>query len=148
MDNRQQSEFWNGDAGQRWVEFSDRLDAMLRPFSELILKTADIAPHETVLDIGCGAGALSLLASTQAASVLGVDISQPLIDLARERSASIRSAAFQCEDAASLDLEEIRDVALSRFGVMFSQIPPKPSPIFRSRSHRAGAWSLPVGSHP
>lgn len=119
MDNREQSEFWNGDAGQRWVAFSDRLDAMLLPFAERILEAADIAPHETVLDIGCGAGALSLLASEQATSVLGVDISQPLIDLARTRSALVGSAAFQCEDAASLDLEETRDIVLSRFGVMF-----------------------------
>lgn len=123
MDNRQQSEFWNGDAGQRWVAFSDRLDAMLLPFAELILEAADLAPHETVLDIGCGAGALSLLASKQATSVLGVDISQPLIDLANKRSALTGAAAFQCEDAASLDFEEKRDVVLSRFGVMFFSDP-------------------------
>jgi SAM-dependent methyltransferase len=123
MDNRQQSEFWNGDAGQRWVAFSDRLDAMLLPFAELILEAADLAPHETVLDIGCGAGALSLLASKQATSVLGVDISQPLIDLANKRSALTEAAAFQCDDAASLDFKEKRDVVLSRFGVMFFSDP-------------------------
>jgi SAM-dependent methyltransferase len=123
MDNRQQSEFWNGDAGQRWVEFSDRLDAMLLPFAELILQAADIGPHETVLDVGCGAGALSLLASEQAKSVLGVDISYPLIDLAHKRSALIESVTFRCDDAASLDLVQKRDVVLSRFGVMFFSDP-------------------------
>lgn len=123
MDNQQQSEFWNGDAGQRWVTFSERLDAMLLPFAGLILDAANIEPQDTVLDIGCGAGALSLLASKRAKSVLGVDISRPLINLAKDRSNAIISAAFHCEDAATTTLDEKRDIVISRFGVMFFSDP-------------------------
>lgn len=123
MDNTQQSDFWNGDAGERWVKFSDRLDAMLLPFAHQVLATADIQPDETVLDIGCGGGALSLMAAHQCKSVLGVDISQPLVNLAKERAKSIASARFQHGDAATIDLEEERDVMVSRFGVMFFSDP-------------------------
>lgn len=123
MDNLQQSEFWNGSAGQRWVAFSDRLDAMLLPFAELILEAANIAPDETVLDIGCGGGALSIMAVPQAKSVLGVDISQPLIALAKQRAETIEAVTFKCEDAATITLDEKRNVVLSRFGVMFFSDP-------------------------
>ena len=115
MDNQQQSEFWNGDAGERWVMFSDRLDAMLGPFADLILEASNIKPDETVLDIGCGGGALSLRAAEAAQSVLGVDISKPLIGLAQTN--------FHCEDAATISLDEKRDVVISRFGVMFFSDP-------------------------
>jgi len=123
MDNQQQSDFWNGDAGQRWVTFSDRLDAMLRPFADLILEAAHLSSEETVLDIGCGGGALSLLTTNKAKSVLGVDISRPLIALARDRSKSTKSAAFQHGDASNITLDKKRDVAISRFGVMFFSDP-------------------------
>ena len=123
--NEQQSDYWNGDAGTRWVKFSDRLDAMLSPFAEQILDKANIQPHETILDIGCGAGALSLMAARSAKSVLGVDISRPLLELAKERGRSIASAVFQHGDAAVIKLDEKRDVVLSRFGVMFFSDPAK-----------------------
>jgi len=87
------------------VTFSDRLDAMLRPFADLILEAAHLSSEETVLDIGCGGGALSLLTTNKAKSVLGVDISRPLIALARDRSKSTKSAAFQHGDASNITLD-------------------------------------------
>lgn len=123
MDNEHQSEYWNGEAGQLWVTFSDRLDAMLGPFAELILNASNIKPDETVLDIGCGGGALSLLAAQKAQSVLGVDISKPLIGLAEKRAAWLAQTHFHCGDAATISLDEKRDVVVSRFGVMFFSDP-------------------------
>ncbi len=123
MDNEQQSNYWNGTAGQLWVTFSDRLDAMLSPFAGLILEASNIKPNETVLDIGCGGGALSLLAAQRAQSVLGVDISKPLIGLAGKRAAGLAQTNFHCEDAAAISLDEERDVVISRFGVMFFSDP-------------------------
>lgn len=121
--NEQQSDYWNGAAGQRWVTSYDRLDAMLSPFADLILEASNIKPHETVLDIGCGGGALSLRAAEAAQSVLGVDISKPLIGLAEKRAAGLAQTNFQCEDAAAISLDEKRDVVISRFGAMFFSDP-------------------------
>lgn len=123
MSNAQQSEFWNGDAGQRWVTFSARLDAMLLPFAQQILTAAHISYDENVLDIGCGGGALSLMASKVGKSVLGVDISKPLIDLAWERSKMLDTVEFSHGDAAEMSFDKKRDVVLSRFGVMFFSDP-------------------------
>ena len=123
MSNAQQSEFWNGDAGQRWVTFSDRLDSMLLPFAQQILTAAHISSDEDVLDIGCGGGALSLMASKVGKSVLGVDISKPLIDLAWERSKMMETVEFAHGDAAEMSYDKKRDVVVSRFGVMFFSDP-------------------------
>jgi SAM-dependent methyltransferase len=53
-----------------------------------------------VLDLGCGTGSLSLLASEQGHRVTGVDLSPAMVALAREKLAG-RDAVFLVGDAAS-----------------------------------------------
>ncbi|MEP3891116.1 MAG: class I SAM-dependent methyltransferase [Hellea sp.] len=119
MDNQDQSDYWNGQAGRRWVEFSDRLDAMLLPFANQILSSANVTPDDNVLDIGCGGGALSILASQTAKSVLGIDISKLLIALAKDRTKTLDTVNFTLSDASKIALETHRDLIVSRFGIMF-----------------------------
>jgi SAM-dependent methyltransferase len=67
-----------------------------------------------VLDLGCGTGSLSLLASEQGHRVTGVDLSPPMIDLARAKLAG-RDAVFLLGDAAAPPVGEQRfDVLLCR----------------------------------
>ncbi|MFF4506079.1 class I SAM-dependent methyltransferase [Streptomyces sp. NPDC001401] len=67
-----------------------------------------------VLDLGCGTGSLSLLASEQGHRVTGVDSSAPMVDLARAKLAG-RDAAFLVGDAAAPPVGEQRfDVVLVR----------------------------------
>ena len=67
-----------------------------------------------VLDLGCGTGSLSLLASEQGHHVTGVDSSAAMVDLARAKLAG-RDAAFLVGDAAAPPVGEQRfDVVLVR----------------------------------
>jgi SAM-dependent methyltransferase len=67
-----------------------------------------------VLDLGCGTGSLSLLASEQGHRVTGVDLSPAMIGLARAKLAG-RDAAFLVGDAAAPPVGEERfDVLLVR----------------------------------
>ena len=67
-----------------------------------------------VLDVGCGTGSLSLIASERGHRVTGVDLSPPMIDLARAKLAG-RDAAFLVGDAMAPPVGEQRfDVLLSR----------------------------------
>ena len=67
-----------------------------------------------VLDLGCGTGSLSLLASEQGHHVTGVDSSPAMIGLARAKLAG-RDAAFLVGDAAAPPVGEQRfDVVLVR----------------------------------
>ncbi|MEL7518117.1 MAG: methyltransferase domain-containing protein, partial [Pseudomonadota bacterium] len=127
QDNIDQIKCWNGDAGDKWVRFADRLDALLAPFAPLILERAALQTGERVLDIGCGGGALSLAAEEKIApdgGVTGVDVSAPLLELARQRSANAGgNSAFVEADAAQYRSSIPLDAAVSRFGVMFFSDP-------------------------
>jgi SAM-dependent methyltransferase len=117
MDNTSQIEYWNGSAGQKWVRDAERLDAMLRPFADAVMAAAKPKAGEGAIDIGCGAGALSLMAAAAGARVTGVDVSEPLIALALRRAKG--AAEFTVADASAWQPATKADVVLSRFGVMF-----------------------------
>ncbi|MGE6699207.1 class I SAM-dependent methyltransferase [Hyphomonas sp. NPDC076900] len=122
MDNTSQIEYWNGPAGRKWVRDADRMDVMLSPFVDVIISPVLPGPGQAVIDIGCGAGALSLnvAASAMNVSVTGVDVSAPLIELAKHRSAAVGAGIeFVVADAAVWRPAQPVDLVLSRFGVMF-----------------------------
>lgn len=126
MNNDAQIDYWNGPAGQKWVDQSNRLDAMLAPFADAALEAASIKQGERALDIGCGAGALTLRAAGVAGSAasLGVDVSEPLLKLAKRRAADASSSArFEQADASAFKTDQAFDLMISRFGVMFFEDP-------------------------
>ncbi|MSO65561.1 MAG: class I SAM-dependent methyltransferase [Alphaproteobacteria bacterium] len=122
--NAQQVAFWNGEEGVKWVASNERLDAMLQPIGDQIAERAAVRSGDRVLDIGCGGGATLVALAPRVApdgSVTGVDISAPLLTLARERTRRMGMPIdFLQADAETHPLgEEHFDLALSRFGVMF-----------------------------
>jgi SAM-dependent methyltransferase len=118
---------WNGKSGARWVAHQARLDAMMAAFGAAAIEAAAPTAGEHVLDVGCGAGASSLeLAAYVGANghVLGVDISQLLIERARAMAPKDASVEFKVADAGSMVLAEgTFDILFSRFGVMFFNNP-------------------------
>lgn len=118
---------WNGQSGERWVANQARLDAMVAAFGQAAIEAAAPAKGERVLDVGCGAGASSLALAARVGAegkVLGVDISEPLIDLARALAPPDTSTLFRVADASSAELPEAAfDILFSRFGVMFFDDP-------------------------
>ena len=58
---------------------------MILPFTKDVIRQAKITNTDTLLDIGCGAGALSLMAAKSAKHVTGADISAPLIEFVMQR---------------------------------------------------------------
>tara|TARA_R110001592_G_scaffold80427_1_gene239546 strand:- start:1853 stop:2692 length:840 start_codon:yes stop_codon:yes gene_type:complete len=127
MNNADQVEYWNGPAGQKWVDQSNRLDAMLAPFADTVMAKAGLKPDERVMDIGCGAGALTLRAAAAVGAkhgALGVDVSAPLIELARARAKAAKAPArFELADASAFTAPDPVDIIISRFGVMFFEDP-------------------------
>jgi SAM-dependent methyltransferase len=123
--NAAQIEHWNGPAGETWVKLQTRLDGQLAPLGRLAMDRAAIRSGERVLDIGCGTGQTSLELAERVGrdgSVLGVDISRPMLDLARQRklSGAIANASFAEGDAQHHAFTQgAFDLVFSRFGVMF-----------------------------
>jgi len=57
--------------------------------SELILSLLDPKPGEMILDAGCGTGVFTLEFLDRGSQVVGLDISQPMLNLARRNLASL-----------------------------------------------------------
>lgn len=121
-----QLEYWNGAPGQKWVRNQAIMDASLADATAGLFSLAAIAPGERILDIGCGSGETSLMAARAvgpAGAVTGLDISRPLLELARHRAEGIANLDFQEADASDHAFQPQFDLLLSRFGVMFFDDP-------------------------
>jgi SAM-dependent methyltransferase len=119
--NADQIEYWNGPAGQRWVEAQESLDRTLASIASAFLAFAAVKPGERVLDVGCGCGTTTLAFAAAAGpggQVTGLDISAPMLGLARTRAAS-KPVEFVQADASAHPFKSEYDVVASRFGVMF-----------------------------
>lgn len=123
--NSDQIDFWNGAHGEAWARYTDIVDFMFAGLTQAILDAASVGPGDRVLDLGCGGGGTTLAAAarvTPAGRVTGIDISAPMLRVARGRAeaAGIAHAAFVETDAAVHPFEEgAVDVLVSRLGAMF-----------------------------
>ncbi|MDA0818943.1 MAG: class I SAM-dependent methyltransferase [Proteobacteria bacterium] len=118
---------WQGRVGKSWASEWQRTDRSFRMLtSELDRRVAE-SPYANLLDVGCGAGELSLVAAQARpeARVTGVDISPDLVDVALLRSAGVPNVRFEIADAASWRSRDgvAFDLQVSRHGVMFFDHP-------------------------
>ncbi len=123
-DNAEQITEWNGALGQRWAELQAELDAMTSPYGAAALEAAAPRRGERVIDVGCGCGDTSIELARRVGgegTVLGVDVSKPMLEVARSRAARERLAnlAFIEADASEAPLPADADLLFSRFGLMF-----------------------------
>jgi SAM-dependent methyltransferase len=115
--NADQIADWNGRSGERWVTYQTRLDAMLAVFGEAAIEAAAPGTGERVLDVGCGAGASSLALAARVGAggqVLGMDISEALIDRARTLAPQEIPALFQVADAGTWSCRGMGSTSCSR----------------------------------
>lgn len=125
--NTEQHEAWNGEGGLRWVEDADRRDQVLAPVADALLAAAGLTAGERVIDVGCGCGATTLAAARTVAgtggAVYGVDLSEPMLAVARQRvaAAEVENVVFVQADVQThrFPSPAEADVAISRFGTMF-----------------------------
>lgn len=121
--NAEQIRFWNDVGGPTWARLHARTEAQLGVFGRLAMDRVGVAEGARVLDVGCGAGATTVALGHlvgPAGRVLGVDVSAPLLDIARQAAAALPQVTFTQADASAGALPEgAFDLVFSRFGVMF-----------------------------
>jgi protein-L-isoaspartate O-methyltransferase len=77
---------------------------MLRPITERLLRSAGIEPGMRVLDVGCGAGDVSMLAAElvgSTGSVIGIDRNEQVLAIARERTQMAKFRQIDFKEAAT-----------------------------------------------
>jgi ubiquinone/menaquinone biosynthesis C-methylase UbiE len=122
--NEEQIAIWNGAAGRAWVDTQESLDRLFEPFANLLVAEAAARRPRRVLDIGCGTGGTTLAMARElgtSGTGVGLDISEPMIALARSRAEAANAPPrFICADAETYAFQPATfDMIVSRFGVMF-----------------------------
>ena len=125
--NTDQIAYWNGAPGMRWLARQQSQDAILAPVAQALYKRAGLHAGQRIVDVGCGCGDTSIELARLVAPgghVLGVDISAPMLERARQRIPAGASVGFALADATVHPFEPARaDLLFSRFGVMFFEDP-------------------------
>ena len=125
--NSKQKEFWSGSGGDVWVDKQSEMDIMLNPLGTRAINKLDLSGVTKIIDIGCGCGATTLEIAQQLESgeIIGVDISEPMLDRATQNASdlSLSNASFQVLDVQVDDMPSDYEIAFSRFGVMFFEDP-------------------------
>jgi ubiquinone/menaquinone biosynthesis C-methylase UbiE len=107
-----------------WAGFAV-LEAVTATVSPKVVRFANIARGNEVLDVGCGTGVLALTAARLGARVTGLDLTPELVARAKENAALMKlEAVFQQGDAEALPFGDARfDFVVSQFGHMFAPRP-------------------------
>jgi SAM-dependent methyltransferase len=122
--NEAQIAYWNGPIGETWAKDYVKRDRDHDAVTVALMAKADAKPGEHVLDIGCGSGTTTLLLAERVGAggrALGVDLSAPMLEVARRRALeSGNRAEFIQADASDYAFAPASfDLAFSQSGVMF-----------------------------
>lgn len=122
--NVKQKEFWSGAGGDVWVNKQKEMDIMLNPLGQRAIDKLDLSNGKRILDIGCGCGAttLEIAKMIPEGKIIGVDISEPMLNQARKDALemSLSNTEFVVQDVQTDEIsKDAFDIAFSRFGVMF-----------------------------
>ena len=124
---------------QRLIEQS----RLFEPITRRFLKSAGIGTGMRVLDIGCGAGDVSLIAAELVGpdgEVVGVDTNSDILDTARERvrAAGFGNFEFLAGDAQTLELGGRFDALVGRLVLMYLPDPISVLKQIVKRLHHGG----------
>lgn len=116
---------WQAGVGRTWAEMYRLTDRSFSGLTQRLLERLAIVPGRSIIDIGCGAGELSLaLARTRPlARVTGIDVSTDLVVAAQARAGDRSTVDFTVADASQWQPAEAPDLLVSRHGVMFFDNP-------------------------
>ncbi len=117
---------WEGRVGRSWAHEWRRTDRSFGGLTDQLLGKASARAVRKALDVGCGAGELSMAMARghSTAEVVGIDISPELIEVSRERAGYLPNLDFELGDAADWSRPGFApDLIMSRHGVMFFEQP-------------------------
>jgi len=132
--------------GQKARDWEEHLEPMARPAYERVLSRVGIQPGISILDVGCGAGLFVKMAHDMGASLTGLDLSEPLLTLAEERTPK---AEFHLSDMAELPFPDASfDIITAFNSVQFAPSPVDVLNEVRRVVRPGGKVAITVWGHP
>jgi ubiquinone/menaquinone biosynthesis C-methylase UbiE len=110
---------------QGWRRWEPMFQSFAWPLALRMAAVAEVGSGQRVLDVGCGIGDPTLQVAVLVGphgKVLGIDIAEGMIAIARERAAALglAHAEFRVDDVTTADLPEAGfDVVLGRWSLIY-----------------------------
>lgn len=109
---------------KRETERLQQQGRLMEPYTQRLLEEAGIATGMKVLDVGCGAGDVTLLAARlvgPTGSVVGVDNNPAVMETARKRAcaAELSNVSFVADDLRDVELANDFDMAVGRLILLY-----------------------------
>ena len=98
--------------GTRSADWAQLQEGQCQPVYEAVLERLSVGPGTALLDAGCGAGMASQMAASRGARVTGVDASEALLAIARQR---VPDGTFGCSDLETLPFADASFDAVTGF---------------------------------
>ena len=150
--NADQIDFWNGNQGEAWARRTTTVDTAFAELTNALLEAAAIGSGDRVLDLGCGGGgAMAAIAERvgPVGAVTAIDVSAPMIAVARRRAEKLTNATIVMADAAAYPFAaDSFDALISRLGAMFFDDPVSAFAPLRGAMAANGRIALGVWRQP
>ena len=151
--NSDQVRDWDGADGAHWAEHHTDYERLLGVFDDALLLAGRVRAGERCLDIGCGTGATTraLAARAVQGSVLGLDVSGPMLEIVRASTnrEDLSNVEFVQADAQVYPFTAGSfDVVVSRMGCMFFGDPEAAFTNIGRALRRGGRLALTVWQEP
>jgi ubiquinone/menaquinone biosynthesis C-methylase UbiE len=148
-------EEWNA-AAPGWKKYRKDMLQWLEPVSDKLMKSSQISPGQTVLDVATGTGQPALTIAEKIVGpigrVIGVDLSPEMLEVAKEEAAyqGLTNVAFQIvkDESLSMFSDDTFDAVVCRNGLMFMPDPVKALKAFRRILKTGGKASVTVWGSP
>jgi len=148
--NAEQIRIWNEVNAARWLKLRGPLTATLTPYGEAAMDALAPRRGERLLDVGCGFGETTTELARRSGNVLGVDVVEQFLAIARAEAAP--GARYLLADAQTHPFEdrfeERFDGIYSRFGLMFFEDPAAAFANLRSALRPSGRLAAVVWGPP
>jgi len=134
--------------GTRSADWASLQEGQCRPVYEAVLERLSVGPGTVLLDAGCGAGMASQMAASRGARVTGLDASEALLAIARQR---VPEGTFGLSDLETLPFaDKSFDVVTGFNSFQYARNPGKALAEARRVTKPGGAvaivtWGPPEG---
>ena len=122
----EQYKYWNKSV-YYWLKYDEEINKKFKKITQILFSRVNFSNSKSILDVGCGSGYTTKIISDKlkfSGSVLGIDLSLPMLKLFKKKYYNIRNISTIQSDVQNHRFKKKSfDFVFSRFGLMFFNNP-------------------------